>query len=85
MDRNTVIGFVLLGLLLFAYLWNSTKNSQELQKQKQVYEDSIARVKSLRDATIGSPDSVIHASKPVDTAGLNKSLSGTEKWIDSGK
>ena len=44
MDRNTVIGFVLLGLLLFAYLYNSTKNSQELQKQRQLMEDSIARL-----------------------------------------
>ncbi len=42
MDRNTVIGFVLLGLLLFAYLYISTKNSQELQKQKQLYDDSVA-------------------------------------------
>ncbi|MFI5156660.1 MAG: membrane protein insertase YidC [Chitinophagales bacterium] len=81
MDRNTVIGFVLLGLLLFAYLWNSTKNSQELQKQKQVFEDSISKVKALRDATVGLPDSVVRASRPIDTAGMNKALGGSEKWI----
>jgi len=79
MDRNTVIGFVLLGLLLFAYLYNSTKNSQELQLQKQIYEDSIARVKAFKDAQVATQDSVTHGSKPVDTAGFNKSLMGPEK------
>jgi YidC/Oxa1 family membrane protein insertase len=79
MDRNTVIGFVLLGLLLFAYLYNSTKNSQELQRQKQIYDDSIAKMKLLKDAQLASQDSVSHSSKPVDTVGFNKSLQGPEK------
>ena len=29
-DRNTVIGFVLFAILLFAYLFISTKNNQQL-------------------------------------------------------
>jgi YidC/Oxa1 family membrane protein insertase len=79
MDRNTVIGFVLLGLLLFAYLYNSTKNSQELQREKQIHDDSIARVKAFKDAQLASQDSVNHGSKPVDTVGFNKALNGPEK------
>lgn len=44
MDRNTIIGFVLLGVLLFAYLFFSSKNSRELQLKQQQYADSIAKV-----------------------------------------
>jgi YidC/Oxa1 family membrane protein insertase len=50
MDRNTVIGFVLLAVLLFLYLFLSTKNSQDLQRQKQVSEDSIAAIKRTQDS-----------------------------------
>ena len=32
MDRNTIIGFVLLGVLLFTYLFTATKNNQQLEK-----------------------------------------------------
>ncbi len=43
MDRNTVIGFVLLAGLLFVYLFLSTKGSQELQRQQMAAQDSISR------------------------------------------
>ncbi len=51
MDRNTVIGFVLLAVLLFFYLFLSTKSSQELQKQELAKQDSIARVQRILDST----------------------------------
>ena len=50
MDRNTVMGFVLLAVLLFVYLFVSTRNSQELQAVNQMKEDSIARVKKYKDS-----------------------------------
>lgn len=50
MDRNTVIGFILLAVLLFLYLFLSTKNSQDLQQQKQAEADSIAVVKRTQDS-----------------------------------
>lgn len=50
MDRNTVIGFVLLAVLLFLYLFLSTKSSQELQKQQQARQDSIAAVQRTADS-----------------------------------
>jgi YidC/Oxa1 family membrane protein insertase len=50
MDRNTVIGFVLLAVLLFVYLFISTKSSQDLQQQQQVEADSIARIKRIQDS-----------------------------------
>jgi YidC/Oxa1 family membrane protein insertase len=82
MDRNTVIGFVLLGLLLFAYLFISTKNSQELQRKKQLFDDSVARVKIQQDATVRLHDTAKNNNTTVDTAtGFNKAISGTEKLI----
>lgn len=51
MDRNTVIGFVLLAALLFLYLFLSTKSSQDLQKQEMARQDSIAALKRTQDST----------------------------------
>jgi len=50
MDRNTVIGFVLLGILLFLYLFISSKDNLEYQKQKKHYDDSVAIVKARQNA-----------------------------------
>lgn len=50
MDRNTVIGFVLLAILLFAYLFISTKNSQDLARNNQHKADSVANVKRKADS-----------------------------------
>ena len=43
-DKNTVVGFVLLGILFFAYFWYSNKQQSELLVIKQKQEDSIRRV-----------------------------------------
>lgn len=50
MDRNTVIGFILLAVLLFLYLFLSTKSTQDLQQQQQVEADSLASIKRTRDS-----------------------------------
>jgi YidC/Oxa1 family membrane protein insertase len=81
MDRNTVIGFVLLGLLLFAYLFNSTKNSQELQRQKQIFDDSVARVKAAQDALTRLQDSTKIKAPATDTSGFTQATAGTEKLV----
>jgi len=60
MDRNTVIGFILLAVLLFFYLFLSTKSSHELQSQKQHELDSIAFIQRIQDS--------IAASKQASTA-----------------
>ena len=56
MDRNTVIGFVLLAILLFAYMFISTKNSKELEAQKKRYDDSVASVKAQVQAIAAKKD-----------------------------
>jgi YidC/Oxa1 family membrane protein insertase len=62
MDRNTVIGFVLLAVLLFLYLFLSTKNSHELERQKKISEDSIAAVKRTQDSIRIARDTTHHVT-----------------------
>lgn len=67
MDRNTVIGFVLLAVLLFLYLFISTKGSHDVELQKKAYEDSVALVKAKRDSALA-------ASRKQDTAAVIATL-----------
>jgi YidC/Oxa1 family membrane protein insertase len=50
MDRNTVIGFVLIGVLLFVYIFLSSKNRTAIEAQRKHDDDSIAFVKSKEAA-----------------------------------
>ena len=80
MDKNTVIGFVLLAILLFAYLFISSKNSRELEVQKKRYDDSIAMVTNAHRALESKKDSV--AFVPVaDTSAAGRIFNGTAKTL----
>ena len=79
MDRNTVIGFVLLAVLLFLYLFLSTKSSQDLQMEKKRQQDSLALVKRTSDSLALVNDTTSKAIAPTDTVGLNKANVGTEQ------
>ncbi|MFN8265988.1 MAG: membrane protein insertase YidC [Chitinophagaceae bacterium] len=61
-DRNTVIGFVLLMLLLFGYIFFTNKQQTALMKEKQHVADSIARVqaakKKIADSVVAKKDTV---------------------------
>lgn len=82
MDRNTVIGFVLLGLLLFAYLYISTKNSHELEAQRKHVEDSVALVKAHQAAQAKLADTTAKSTAAVvDTGGFNAAINGTEHLL----
>lgn len=50
MDRNTVIGFVLLGVLFIAYLFVQTRFSQAEQIEQARLQDSLQRVEQARIA-----------------------------------
>ena len=80
MDRNTVIGFVLLAILLFAYMFISTKNSRELEVQKKRYEDSVAIVSAQKQAISAKKDSS-KISVVRDTTAAGKIFNGDEKTI----
>src|SRR3954447_19654639 len=74
MDRNTVIGFVLLAVLLFLYLFMSTKSSQELAMQRKHQEDSIASVKRVQDSIRIASDTTAGVNG-IDTVGRQPAIS----------
>ncbi len=74
MDRNTVIGFVLLAVLLFLYLFLSTKGSQDAEVARKTREDSIARVQAAR-----KQDSVRNVFDTVKTITPDSSLQGFKR------
>jgi len=84
-DRNTVIGFVLLGLLLFGYLYINTKSSHELEAQRKHVADSVAMVNKAREAAAAAEaakkDTGTVAAQPVDTTGFNPAFKGIEQLV----
>jgi len=78
MDRNTVIGFILLAVLLFFYLFLSTKSSHELQAQKQHELDSIAFIQRIQDSVAASKQASTALN---DTAGIVKAPSKEELLV----
>lgn len=82
MDRNTIIGFVLLGVLLFTYLFTATKSNQQLEKQRMHQADSLAAVKKQQEAIQVKQDSVkIKVATGDSLTGFNKAIGGTEKLL----
>ncbi|MFZ6022924.1 MAG: membrane protein insertase YidC [Bacteroidota bacterium] len=53
-DKNTVIGFVLLGVLFFLYFWYSTKQQSAILEAKKKQEDSLARVNAVKRPVVDS-------------------------------
>jgi YidC/Oxa1 family membrane protein insertase len=82
MDRNTVIGFVLLAALLFTYLFTATKNNQQLERQRLHEADSLAAVKKLQETLRVQQDSVkIKVSTGDSLKGFDKAIGGSEKLL----
>ena len=76
MDRNSVIGFVLLAVLLFIYLFVSTKNSRELQLIQKQQQDSVARVARIKDSVARAADTMA-VTASIDTSTLGFKMKGT--------
>jgi len=82
MDRNTIIGFVLLGVLLFTYLFTATKNNQQLERQRLREADSVAAIKKQQEALHVTQDSVkVKVATGDSLTGFNKAIGGTEKLL----
>ena len=43
MDKNTIIGFLLIGVVLFAFSWLNKPTPEQIEAQRR-YNDSIARI-----------------------------------------
>jgi YidC/Oxa1 family membrane protein insertase len=51
-DRNTIIGFALMMVLLFGYIFFTNKQQSALQKEKQRVADSIAKIEASRKKVV---------------------------------
>jgi YidC/Oxa1 family membrane protein insertase len=47
-DKNTIIGFVLLGILFFGFFWYNNKMAQASIEIEKRAKDSIARVEEAK-------------------------------------
>jgi len=84
-DNNTVIGFVLIGILFIGYFWSTNRSQQALLQERQKQEDSIARVRAQTaptvDPAVARLDSIRRDSaKLVAAAGnFQNAANGTEQ------
>ena len=81
MDRNTVIGFVLLAVLLFLYLFFSTKGSHEQEAQRKAYADSVARVQSAKAAEQARLKDTTTVRLPDSIGGFQRAAYGGEQLV----
>ncbi|MCA6468854.1 MAG: membrane protein insertase YidC [Sediminibacterium sp.] len=74
-DKNTVIGFVLLGVLFFVYFWYTNKQASEWQAIQQKQQDSVrkaqAKLRIPADPTLARLDSLRRDSASRLTAAGN--------------
>ncbi len=83
MDRNSVIGFVLLALLFFGYFYYSKQGEMAAEQQKQHIQDSLDRLKPKVDTTANFKaykDSVI-AIKDTLASAFKQDTTGKEQLI----
>lgn len=84
MNKQTLTGFVLIGIILISFMWINQKNAVEVQRAKFV-QDSIARVEAAkviaeREALIVQEEKAALSSENIGE-GLAASLKGTEEFF----
>ncbi len=85
MDRNTIIGFVLIGLLLTGMLFMNSRSSQALQEQKKRQADSTAQAAKAKIDTVAlkidslKTDSLRKAQMQQQTVALKQAPSVAEE------
>jgi YidC/Oxa1 family membrane protein insertase len=85
MDRNTIIGFLLIGAILFGFSWINQPSDQELAKQMQ--KDSIAQVEKARAEVAAiikkksevPPAALSDSAKASQFGAFASAVKGTEK------
>ncbi|MDH6342770.1 YidC/Oxa1 family membrane protein insertase [Parabacteroides sp. PFB2-12] len=51
MDKNTILGFILIGLVLFVFSWLNRPTPEQIEAQRR-YQDSIAKIEYLQQVEI---------------------------------
>lgn len=92
MDKNTIIGFVLIGIVLFGFSWLNRPTPEQIEVQRR-YQDSIAQIEHAKQAAIEKqkadpmasfnnlPDSVKEARLADSFGSFAKAMTGTEEFI----
>ncbi|MBA3674535.1 MAG: membrane protein insertase YidC [Chitinophagaceae bacterium] len=81
MDRNTIIGFVLLAILFFGYFYYTQQGQLALEKERTHVQDSLNRLKPIADTIAAKPDSVKKDSavKGISNTFIQDSVSNIEQ------
>ncbi len=72
LDKNTVIGFVLLAVLFFAYFWNANRQAAALQANEKHQKDSIATLNIGKTVVVDSVNNNILVQKDQNGIAENK-------------
>jgi YidC/Oxa1 family membrane protein insertase len=80
-DRNTIIGFVLIGVLLVGMMWYNGRNEQAYKAEQKRIADSLERIKPKADPAIAKADSLMaDSAKKFQSAGnFQRFLGGAEQ------
>ena len=83
MDRNSVIGFVLLALLFFGYFYYSKQGQMAAEQQKQHIQDSLNRLKPKIDTTarLKAVNDSITAKKDTLASSFRQDSTGKEQLL----
>ena len=93
MDKNTIIGFILIGIVLFGFSWWNRPTPEQIEAQRR-YHDSIALVQqqieqklkesvesSPADELASLPDSVRQARLQDAFGTFAQAMTGTEELV----
>lgn len=80
-DRNTIIGFLLIGALLIGMMWYNSRSQMAYQAEQKRIADSIERTKPKPNPAIAKADSIkADSAKKTQAAGnFQKYLNGSEQ------
>lgn len=67
-DRNTIIGFVAMMVLLFGYIFFTQRQQGALEADKKRIADSVAQVEAIKRKAAEEKAKALAAQKPADTA-----------------
>ncbi|MEO6454848.1 MAG: membrane protein insertase YidC [Ginsengibacter sp.] len=82
MDRNSVIGFVLLALLFFGYFFYTQRGQAALEKERQHIQDSLARINPATNKTNITKTAVNADTIPLlSSGGFQQDSSAKEQLI----
>ncbi|UEG48515.1 membrane protein insertase YidC [Ferruginibacter lapsinanis] len=82
MDRNTVIGFVLIGLLMMGMFYFNSRGSKALEAEQKRIADSIERAKPKVDTILARLDSLkLDSAKRIESAAEFKQALNTPEQL----